>query len=167
MPSTSLEPLSPTMPAPDFSLTDSHGTRMSLADFAGHDLILYFYPQDETPGCTKQACGFRDIWDEIRRLGAVVVGVSPDDDASHRAFIAAHNLPFTLLCDPSKEMMRRYGAWGEKILYGRKSIGVIRSSVWIGRNGIIQKRWKKVSDAAKHPQQVLAALTKVATASRP
>ncbi len=150
--------LQPGAPAPDFSLPDGDGHLVSLADFAGGDLILYFYPKDDTPGCTKEACGFRDLWGEIERLGASVLGVSPDDGAAHRQFIAAYDLPFTLLCDPDKETMRRYGAWGEKILYGRKSIGVIRSTVWVGGDGTIQKHWKKVTNAAAHPAHVLKAL---------
>ena len=117
MSSTSLEPGSP---APDFSLPDSDGNSVSLADFAGGDLILYFYPKDDTPGCTKEACGFRDLWSEIARRRAAVIGVSPDDGASHQKFIADYKLPFTLLCDPDKEMMRRYGAWGEKISVRQK-----------------------------------------------
>ena len=163
MSSTSLEPGSP---APDFSLPDSDGNSVSLADFAGGDLILYFYPKDDTPGCTKEACGFRDLWSEIVRRRAAVIGVSPDDGASHQKFIADYKLPFTLLCDPDKEMMRRYGAWGEKILYGRKSIGVIRTTVWIGPDGIIRKRWKKVAGAEAHPAHVLAALTGTKTSKR-
>ena len=157
MPTESLE-LTPGQPAPDFTLEDAAGASVALSDFAGRDLILYFYPRDATPGCTKQACGFRDIWDDLSELGAVVVGVSPDEADSHRKFSAEHSLPFRLLCDPNREMMRRYGAYGEKILYGKKSVGVIRSTFWIGADGIIQKRWKRVANAAAHPKQVLKVL---------
>lgn len=151
--------LTPGTPAPDFSLEDSDGNRVSLSDFKGRDLILYFYPRDDTPGCTKEACGFRDMWDELKQLGVEVLGVSPDHGESHRKFIAAYRLPFRLLCDPEKEVMRRYGAFGEKILYGKKSIGVIRSTCWIGPDQRIQKHWKKVANAAAHPAQILKLLT--------
>jgi peroxiredoxin Q/BCP len=144
--------------APDFKLTDAEGNKVSLGDFTGRDLVIYFYPRDDTPGCTKEACGFRDLWGEIEGLGAAVIGVSPDDEASHRRFIDKYSLPFTLLADPDKRMMTDYAAWGEKVLYGRKMIGVIRSTVWIGPDGTIRKHWKRVPKAADHPEKVLQAL---------
>jgi peroxiredoxin Q/BCP len=144
--------------APDFSLESSDGKKLSLADFAGRDVILYFYPKDDTPGCTKEACGFRDAWDDLRDLGVAVLGVSADKLESHRKFIAKYKLPFTLLSDPEHATMETYGAWGEKVMYGQKKIGVIRSTVWIGPDGKVKKHWKKVADAAKHPEQVLAQL---------
>jgi peroxiredoxin Q/BCP len=144
--------------APAFSLDDASGNRISLSSFAGKDLVLYFYPKDDTPGCTKEACGFRDSWKEIQKLGAVVVGVSPDGGAAHQKFTAKYKLPFPLLSDPERKTMEAYGAYGEKVLYGRKTRGVIRSTVWIGPDGRVVKHWKKVADAAKHPEQVLAAL---------
>ncbi len=145
--------------APAFTLLDAGGKKMTLADFAGRDLILYFYPKDNTPGCTKEACGFRDLWRDIEKTGAVVVGVSPDSQASHEKFRAQYGLPFTLLSDPDKKAMRAYDAWGEKTLYGKKTEGVIRSTVWIGPDGVVKKHWRKVAKAEDHPAQVLEALT--------
>ncbi len=145
--------------APAFTLLDAGGKKVTLADFAGKDLILYFYPRDNTPGCTKEACGFRDLWRDIEKTGAVVVGVSPDSQASHEKFRAQYGLPFTLLSDPDKKAMRAYDAWGEKTLYGKKTEGVIRSTVWIGPDGVVKKHWRKVAKAEDHPAQVLEALT--------
>jgi len=122
-------------------------------------VILYFYPRDDTPGCTKEACGFRDAWKEIRKLGAVVLGVSPDSGESHQRFASKYRLPFTLLSDPDKKVMSRYAAWGEKMMYGKKTTGVIRSTVWIGPDGKVKKHWARVAKAEAHPEQVLAALT--------
>jgi peroxiredoxin Q/BCP len=144
--------------APAWTLADASGNRISLSSFAGKDVVLYFYPRDDTPGCTKEACGFRDHWKEIQKLGAVVVGVSPDGGAAHQKFATKYKLPFTLLSDPERKMMEAYGAYGEKVLYGKKTKGVIRSTVWIGPDGRVVKHWKRVADAAKHPEQVLAAL---------
>jgi thioredoxin-dependent peroxiredoxin len=145
-------------PAPDFTLADANGKSVSLADFAGKTLIIYFYPKDDTPGCTKEACGFRDGWSELKKLGAVVVGVSADSGESHKKFIAKYNLPFPLLSDPDRKMMKAYGAYGEKMMYGKKTIGVIRSTVWIGPDGIVKKHWAKIASAEKHPEQLLAQL---------
>jgi peroxiredoxin Q/BCP len=150
--------LKPGDKAPDFTLRDATGREVSLGDFAGRQVILYFYPRDDTPGCTKEACGFRDHWEELGRSGAVVLGVSADDAESHRRFATKHRLPFTLLSDPDHSVMRAYGAYGEKMLYGRKVTGVIRSTVWIGPDGRVRRHWVRVANAAKHPAQVLAAL---------
>jgi peroxiredoxin Q/BCP len=145
-------------PAPAFTMTDPAGRRVSLQDFAGRDVILYFYPKDDTPGCTKEACGFRDAWDELRELGAIVIGVSPDGGGSHQRFAEKYRLPFQLLSDPDKRVMQAYGAYGEKTMYGKKMTGVIRSTVWIGPDGRVRRHWPKVSDAGAHPAQVLSAL---------
>jgi peroxiredoxin Q/BCP len=145
-------------PAPAFTLTDGDGKRVSLADFAGKDVILYFYPKDDTPGCTKEACGFRDGWKELVRSDAVVLGVSADDAASHRRFAAKYKLPFPLLSDPERKVMTKYGAYGEKMMYGKKTTGVIRSTVWIGPDGKVKKHWARVAKAAEHPDQVLETL---------
>ena len=145
--------------APAFTLTDAKGAKVSLGDFAGKDLILYFYPKDDTPGCTKEACGFRDAWRELKKRGVVVVGVSPDSGASHQKFAAKYELPFPLLSDPEKKVMEKYGAWGEKTMYGKKVTGVIRSTVWIGPDGKVKKHWARVAKAEAHPEQVLAALS--------
>ena len=144
--------------APQFTLTDSQGKRVSLGDFAGRHVILYFYPADDTPGCTKEACGFRDAWDDLRALGVEVLGVSGDDAESHRRFAAKYRLPFTLLSDPGHEVMRAYGAYGEKTMYGKKVVGVIRSTVWIGPDGRVRRHWARVSNAATHPEKVLEAV---------
>jgi peroxiredoxin Q/BCP len=145
-------------PAPQFTLTDSQGKRVSLGDFAGRHVILYFYPADDTPGCTKEACGFRDAWDDLRELGVEVLGVSGDDAESHRRFAAKYRLPFTLLSDPGHEVMRAYGAYGEKTMYGKKVVGVIRSTVWIGPDGRVRRHWPRVANAATHPDKVLEAI---------
>ena len=150
--------LEPGTKAPAFTLTDATGQKVSLQDFAGRDVILYFYPRDDTPGCTKEACGFRDAWEELRELGAVVLGVSADDADSHERFVAKYRLPFTLLSDPDRSVMAAYGAYGEKTMYGKKVVGVIRSTVWIGTDGRVRRHWARVANAAKHPEQVLAAL---------
>jgi peroxiredoxin Q/BCP len=144
--------------APSFTLMNTEGEATSLEDFRGKHVIVYFYPKDDTPGCTKEACGFRDLWDEILRLNAVVLGISPDDGASHQKFSSKYKLPFTLLSDPDKKVMLDYGAYGEKTLYGKKTVGVIRSTVWIGPDGKVIKHWKRVSKAAEHPAKILQAL---------
>ena len=141
-----------------FTLTDADGKTVSLADFAGKDVILYFYPKDDTPGCTKEACGFRDDWKEFTKRGVVVLGVSGDSEASHQKFRAKYKLPFTLLSDPDKKVMKAYGAYGEKMLYGKKTTGVIRSTVWIGPDGKVRKHWARVAKAEAHPEQVLDTL---------
>jgi peroxiredoxin Q/BCP len=146
-------------PAPNFKLTDAAGNKVSLKDFAGKDVILYFYPKDDTPGCTKEACGFRDNWKSLSKANVVVLGVSADGAASHQKFIAKYKLPFPLLSDPDREVMEEYGAYGEKMMYGKKTTGVIRSTVWIGPDGRVKKHWARVANAEAHPAQVLAALT--------
>lgn len=145
--------------APDFTLPDASGTPRSLSEFRGKNVILYFYPKDDTPGCTKEACGFRDLHGDFRGLNAVVIGVSPDPAADHQDFVEKYGLPFTLLCDEDKSVMTSYGAYGEKSMYGKTVIGVIRSTVLIGPDGTVLKHWKKVANAEKHPQQVLDALS--------
>lgn len=144
--------------APAFTLKDQDGQKVSLAQFKGRDVIVYFYPRDDTPGCTKQAQGFRDLLGKIQKKGAVVLGVSPDSAESHRKFIAKYELPFTLLSDPDKKVMTKYGAFGEKMMYGKKTTGVIRSTVWIGPDGKVKKHWAKVAKAADNPAKVLEAL---------
>lgn len=144
--------------APAFALKNAKGDKVALKDFRGKNVIVYFYPKDDTPGCTKQACGFRDLHTAIKKRGAVVLGVSPDDEASHKKFASKYKLPFTLLCDPDKKVMSKYEAFGEKMMYGRKTTGVIRSTVWIGPDGKVKKHWRKVPKAADHPEKVLEAL---------
>ncbi len=144
--------------APAFTLKDASGKPVALKDLRGKDVIVYFYPRDDTPGCTKEACGFRDLWKDLRKRGAVVLGVSPDGGPSHEKFIAKYKLPFTLLSDPDRKVMAKYGAFGEKMMYGKKVTGVIRSTVWIGPNGKVKKHWARVPKAADHPARVLEAL---------
>jgi peroxiredoxin Q/BCP len=145
--------------APDFTLPDAEGKPVTLSSFSGHDVIVYFYPADDTPGCTKEACGFRDTWGELKKLGVVVLGISPDGAESHRKFTAKFKLPFVLLSDEDKKVMTAWGAWGEKVLYGRRFIGVIRCTVWVGPDGKVRKRWARVPSAEKHPASVLKLLT--------
>ena len=144
--------------APAFALVDDNGKSVKLADYAGKNVILYFYPKDDTPGCTKEACGFRDLWKEIQKRNAVVLGVSPDGGAAHQKFRAKYKLPFTLLSDPDRKVMTTYGAFGEKTMYGKKVQGVIRSTVWIGPDGKVKKHWARVPKAEEHPARVLEAL---------
>lgn len=144
--------------APAFSLTDTDGNRVSLKDLKGKHVVVYFYPRDDTPGCTKEACGFRDLWKEISKLNTVVLGISPDDASSHQKFVTKYSLPFTLLSDPDKKVMSQYGAFGEKMMYGKKTVGVIRSTVLVGPDGKVQKHWKRVAKAADHPAKVLEVL---------
>ena len=145
--------------APLFTLKDQDGNDVALKDFRGSDVVVYFYPKDDTPGCTKEACGFRDLWDEYRKQGIAVLGVSPDGGESHLEFIGKYDLPFTLLSDPDKKVMGQYGAWGEKMMYGKKVIGVIRSTTWVGPDGRVAKYWAKVPKAADHPARVFQVIT--------
>ena len=144
--------------APALTLPDTDGNKVKLTDFAGKNVVVFFYPKDDTPGCTKDACGFRDLYKQIEKQNAVILGVSPDGPESHQKFIDKFKLPFTLLCDPNKKVMERYGAWGEKMMYGKKTVGVIRSTVIVGPDGKVKKHWKRVAKAEAHPAKVLEAL---------
>ena len=144
--------------APLFTLADGNGKKVALKELRGKNVIVYFYPKDDTPGCTKEACGFRDLNREIQSTGTVILGISPDTPESHAKFTAKYKLPFTLLADPDRKVMQKYGAWGEKMMYGRKTTGVIRSTVWVGPDGKVVKHWRKVPKAADHPAKVLEAL---------
>jgi peroxiredoxin Q/BCP len=144
--------------APEFALAGSDGKTHSLADYKGKRVVLYFYPKDDTPGCTKEACGFRDGIGEIEKLNAVVLGVSKDGVESHNRFIAKFQLPFVLLSDPDTAVMRKYGAWGEKRMYGKPVMGTIRSTVVIGPDGKVLEHWSPVKNAEEHPAEVLAFL---------
>ena len=144
--------------APAFTLTDQKGEKHSLKDYVGKNVILYFYPRDDTPGCTKEACGFRDLKRQLTHRDTVVLGCSPDTQEKHAAFIKKYKLNFTLLSDPDRKVMTKYGAFGEKMMYGKKVQGVIRSTVWIGPDGKVRKHWPKVTKAADHPAKVLEAL---------
>jgi peroxiredoxin Q/BCP len=143
--------------APAFSLKDQDGKVHDLKDYAGKTVVLYFYPKDDTPGCTKEACSFRDNHEAINEAGAVVLGVSADDAASHQAFREKFGLPFPLLVDEGAKVASSYGAWGEKVLYGKTVIGMIRSTFIIGSDGVLTKVWKQVQ-AEGHAEHVLKAL---------
>lgn len=143
--------------APDFSLADADGKVWSLADFAGSTLVLYFYPRDDTPGCTVEACEFRDRGPEFAAKGVKVVGISPDSGASHDKFRRKHSLSFLLLSDPERKVLQAYGAYGEKTMYGKKVMGVIRSTFVIDGAGKVVKVFPKVTPAG-HADKVLESL---------
>jgi peroxiredoxin Q/BCP len=144
-------------PAPDFEATTDTGDRVKLSDFRGKAVVLYFYPKDDTPGCTLQACGFRDTILEFEQRGAVVLGVSPDDAASHVRFKEKYELPFILLADPEHAVAEQYGVWGEKNYAGRKYMGISRTTFVIDADGNMFKVMHNVKPDG-HPQQVLEAL---------
>jgi peroxiredoxin Q/BCP len=141
--------------APDFDLEGSDGRRHRLSDYAGRTVVLYFYPKDNTSGCTKEACSFRDLHAGFEGLNAILLGVSRDSLASHDRFVEKFGLPFVLLSDPDAAVMRRYGAFGEKTMYGKVTQGTIRSTVVIGPDGEVRKHWSRVKKADAHPQEVL------------
>lgn len=143
--------------APDFALKDADGKMWTLADFRGKTVVLYFYPKDNTPGCTTEACSFRDRYEEFKKRGVEVVGVSADSEKSHKSFAEKQNLPFLLLSDPEKKTIEAYGALGERKLYGRIFLGILRSTFIIDGEGIVQKVFPKVTPAG-HAEEILAAL---------
>ena len=147
--------------APSFTLVSDSGKKIKLSDFKGQPVVLYFYPKDDTPGCTKEACAFRDASEQLKEFGAVVLGVSPDDEATHVKFRDKYGLNFPLLADPDHSVAEIYGAWREKNMYGKKSMGVQRSTVLIAADGSIAKVWKKVS-VDGHDAAVLEALQGIA-----
>jgi peroxiredoxin Q/BCP len=147
--------------APAFTLTADNGAKVKLADFQGRPVVLYFYPKDDTPGCTKEACAFRDRKREMETLGAAVLGVSPDEVTSHAAFRDKYKLNFPLLADPDHAVAEKYGAWREKNMYGKKSMGVQRSTYIIDREGKVAKVWKRVQ-VDGHDEQVLEVLRSLA-----
>ena len=145
-------------PAPDFDLTSDSGEHVKLSDFRGKPVVLYFYPKDDTPGCTAQACGIRDVYDDFGNRGAVVLGISPDDEASHVKFKEKYSLPFTLLADPAHEVAEEYGVWKERNRYGKKSMGIERSTFVIDADGKVAKAMRRVKPDT-HAADVLAALS--------
>jgi peroxiredoxin Q/BCP len=144
-------------PAPDFTLPSDTGDAITLSSLRGTPVVLYFYPKDDTPGCTTQACGIRDAWGEFERAGAVVLGVSPDSEKSHVKFKEKFDLPFTLLADTDHVVAEAYGVWGLKKYMGREYMGVERSTFVIGADGVVTKVFEKVKPAT-HADDVLAAL---------
>jgi len=140
--------------APVFNGIDQNGREVSLKDFAGKKLILYFYPKDNTPGCTAEACNLRDNYDELIRQGYAVVGVSPDNEKSHKGFSGKFSLPFPLIADTEKKILNDYGVWGEKKMYGKSYLGVIRTTFVIDEKGIIEKIITKVETDA-HAEQII------------
>jgi thioredoxin-dependent peroxiredoxin len=151
--------------APTFTMTDQDGAAVRLGDLAGKWVVLYFYPKDDTPGCTTEACEFTDSIKEFETIAAVVLGCSPDSPASHRKFIAKYSLKVRLLSDPDHEVMERYGAWGEKSMYGRVTQGVIRSTVIIDPKGVVAHHWPTVK-AAGHAAAVREKLVELRAAAR-
>lgn len=143
--------------APDFSLPDQNGTIHTLEEYRGKKVILYFYPKDNTPGCSKQACGFGELYPQFLEKGAVVLGVSKDSVASHKRFEEKYGLPFTLLSDTELSCIQAYDVWKEKKLYGKVSMGVVRTTYLIDENGVIEKAYDKVK-AADNPAQMLGEL---------
>ena len=144
--------------APAFTLPGADGKKVALKDFKGKNVIVYFYPKDNTSGWAKEAEGFRDMYGEFQKLDTVVLGISPDREASHQKFIDQIKIPYPLLCDPEKKVMTKYEAFGEKKIYGKVTMGVIRSTVWVGPDGKVRKHWRKVAKAADHPAKVLETL---------
>lgn len=149
--------LEPGTKAPAFTLKDDQGNKVKLADLKGKPVVLYFYPRDDTPGCTKEACAFRDRYDEMQQRGAQLFGVSADSAESHVKFREKYSLPFPLLVDEKHAMLEKYGAWREKNMYGKKSMGIQRSTYLIDAEGKVAKVWKRVK-VDGHDQQVLDAL---------
>ena len=144
-------------PAPDFELTSDEGGTVRLSELRGKPVVVYFYPKDDTPGCTKQACGIRDNYDAFGERGAVVLGISPDDESSHVKFKQKYGLPFTLLADPEHKVADEYGVWGERSLYGKKYMGIERSTFVIDSDGNVSKVMRRVKPDT-HAEQVLNAL---------
>lgn len=149
--------IEPGQEAPDFTLLSDNGESFRLRDLRGRPVVLYFYPKDDTPGCTREACAFRDRKSEMEQLGAVVLGVSPDDVESHKKFREKYRLNFPLLSDTDHKVAEMYGAWTEKVRFGKRSMGIQRSTFLIDANGIVRKVWKNVK-VDGHDEQVLEAL---------
>ena len=149
--------LSAGVKAPDFALPADDGTMVTLAGLKGRKVVLYFYPKDDTSGCTKEACGFRDSWKDVQLTGAVVLGVSPDGVASHQKFKQKYSLPFPLLADADHHVAAAYGAWGEKSMYGKRYMGILRTTFVIDGDGRISRVFEKVKPEG-HAAEVLAAL---------
>jgi peroxiredoxin Q/BCP len=146
--------------APDFSLPDENGELCKLSDYRGEPVVLYFYPKDDTPGCTKEACGFRDDYSAYQEAGVTILGVSPDSSKSHTKFKTKFDLPFPLLADPEKKVIKMYGVWGLRKLFGREFEGVLRTTFLIDKEGLIHKVFEKVKPA-DHSAEILTALAEL------
>lgn len=144
-------------PAPEFTLPDQDGEPVSLAGLRGKPVVIYFYPKDDTPGCTTQACGIRDQWTEFEEAGAAVLGISPDDVDSHARFAGKYDLPHRLLADPERTVIKQYGAWGTKKMYGKEYEGVLRSTVLVDGGGEVAAVWPKAQPKT-HADQVIDAI---------
>ena len=142
--------------APDFTAKDQNGKKVSLKDLQGKKVVLYFYPKNFTPGCTTEACNLRDNYADLKAAGMEVIGVSPDEEESHKKFEEKYELPFTLLADPEKKIIEKYGVWGEKNMYGKKSMGLFRTTFLIDEKGVIYKIFKKPKTAI-HSEEILKA----------
>ena len=152
-----MKPLEVGMKAPDFKSTDQHGNPVSLKDFHGRKVVLYFYPKDNTPGCTKEACAFRDSFEKFKKAGVEILGVSIDNEKSHRSFAEKFNLPFRLLADADKKIVEAYGVWAEKTRYGRKYMGTLRTTFLIDETGRVSGVFPKVKPE-EHAEEILAQL---------
>ncbi len=146
--------------APDFKGKDQDGNTISLKDFRGKKVVLYFYPADDTPGCTAEACNLRDNFSQLKKAGLAIIGISPDDKASHKKFEQKYNLPFPLVEDPRKKIIDKYEVWGEKNMYGKKYLGLLRTTFLIDENGVIMKVFKKPKTKA-HSEEILKALNAI------
>jgi len=149
----------PGTPAPDFTLPSGEGGDIHLADLRGKRVVLYFYPKDDTPGCTVEACGFRDAWQELREAGVIVLGISRDTVKSHKKFAAKHGLPFTLLSDEGGSVAQHYGVWVEKSMYGKKYMSTARTTFYIRPDGLVGHVWQQVKPEG-HARKVLEYLEK-------
>ncbi len=144
--------------APDFTLPDQDGTPVTLSELRGQPVVIYFYPKSDTPGCTTQACGIRDHWDAFESAGAAVLGISPDDVTAQAKFADKYELPHRILADPDREVIEAYGAWGDRTVFGKTGMGVLRSTVLVDGNGAVAAVWPKVKPA-EHADDVLEAIT--------
>lgn len=152
-----VQPLQPNTPAPEFTLPDQNGENHTLSQYKGKWILLYFYPKDDTPGCTTQACGIRDSFEDYTKVGVIVLGISKDSIKNHKKFEQKYNLPFTLLSDSTTDVAQLYGVWGPKKFMGREFMGLHRTSFLINPEGIIHKTFEKV-DVKKHAQEILQAI---------
>jgi peroxiredoxin Q/BCP len=165
-----MPPINPNSPAPNFTLRDAYGEKHALSDFHGRAVVLYFYPEDDTPLCTAQACQFRDHHPDFSKIGCAIIGISPDDQASHADFAEKHRLPFTLLADEkdakgNPKVSTLYGAWGEKNMYGKIVRGMLRTTYLIAPDGTVAKRWDRVKTPG-HAAAVLAAVKEIHTGEK-